>query len=97
MCLSRTPRSKRMLGPIGYLRVADIDSAIDRAVSAGATVVIGAIDMPPVNLRFGIVSDPSVYQWGMVEEKLLNDDVKPSCSGLKPSCGGLKDLSKLLG
>ncbi len=56
-----------------FLYVADVDAAFQRAVSAGATVV-----MPPTDMfwgdRFGQVEDPSGHRWGLATHK---EDVAP--------------------
>ncbi len=47
-----------------HLMVEDVDGALDKAVQAGATLVMPATDMFWGD-RYGIVEDPSGHRWSM--------------------------------
>lgn len=56
-----------------FLYVADVDAAFQRAVSAGAKVVMPVSDMFWGD-RFGTVEDPSGHRWGLATHK---EDLSP--------------------
>jgi uncharacterized glyoxalase superfamily protein PhnB len=62
-------------GPTGslFLYVPDVDAAFQRAVSAGAKVVMPVSDMFWGD-RFGTVEDPSGHRWGLATHK---EDLTP--------------------
>jgi uncharacterized glyoxalase superfamily protein PhnB len=70
-CLSPVSRG----GATGslFLYVADVDAAFQRAVSAGAKVVMPVTDMFWGD-RFGTVEDPSGHRWGLATHK---EDLSP--------------------
>jgi PhnB protein len=51
-----------------HLMVDDVDAALDKAVAAGATLVMPAADMFWGD-RYGIVEDPSGHRWSMSTPK----------------------------
>jgi PhnB protein len=57
-----------------FLYVPDVDSAYQRAVSAGATATMPVADMFWGD-RYGKLSDPFGHQWGLATHK---EDVSPS-------------------
>ena len=56
-----------------FMYVPDVDAAFQRAVSAGAKVVMPVMDMFWGD-RFGSVEDPSGHRWGLATHK---EDVAP--------------------
>ena len=57
-----------------YIYVADVDKAFQRAVEAGAKVLMPVTDMFWGD-RFGEVEDPSGHRWGLATHK---EDVAPA-------------------
>ena len=65
-----------------YLYVQDVDSAFNRAVSAGARVVMPVTDMFWGD-RFGKLADPFGHEWGLAThvEDLTDEEVRQRSKG----------------
>jgi len=53
------PRSEYLREPRPVVRVADIDSALERVGQAGGTVVAGRTEIPEIAMVFAVFADPA--------------------------------------
>ena len=66
-----------------HLYVADVDKAFDRAVKAGATVIMPVADQFWGD-RYGLVSDPFGHQWSIATHmrEVTPDEIKVAMSSM---------------
>jgi uncharacterized glyoxalase superfamily protein PhnB len=71
-----------------HLTVGDVDAVFERAVAAGAKVVMPVDDMFWGD-RYGIVEDPFGHAWSIATPKqsLSFEDIKAAASNVQAACG----------
>ena len=84
-CGVLSPKSLKATPVTIHLVVPDVDKAVDRAVKAGATVVMPVADMFWGD-RYGVIEDPCGHHWSVathirdVQAQEMSQAMKSACS-----------------